>query len=47
MQRRFPNLGVSLGFIIVFIVFVVYLTRSFGCSCFQPLSNWVLVSWNK
>ena len=51
MQRRFPEIGVNLGFIIVFIVFIVYLTRSFGCcvcvSSFQPLSNWVFVSSNK
>ena len=39
MQRRFPNIGVSLGFIIVFIVFIVCLTRSFGCCvCGPPFS---------
>ena len=41
MQRRFPKIGVSVVFTIGFVVFVVHLTRTFGCfvcSCSQPSS---------
>ena len=49
MQRRFPQIGVSVVFIIGSFVLFVHFTRIYGrlCLLLSSFSLWVLASSNK